>query len=84
MERQAVIQTSHFSRVNSGAPSTAVAVVCSGAVIYVVLAAPTVVSFGLAVALAVAWCRWLESHPSNSTGNELQRGCDTLTVSRPW
>ena len=84
MEHQAVIQTTHFGRVNSRVPSTAVALVCSGALIYVVLSAPTVVSFGLAVALAVAWCRWLESHPSNAAAGETRRGCDTLAASRSW
>jgi hypothetical protein len=35
----------------------------SAAFLGVITVAPTVVAFALSVALAAAWCAWLEKHP---------------------
>jgi hypothetical protein len=54
-----------------------------GAFICVVIAAPTVVAFALAVALAVAWCVWLEGHPSAPEHGHAQSGPDAVGPAVP-
>jgi hypothetical protein len=50
---------------------------------WLVAAAPAAVSFGLAVAAAMAWCAWLERHPEPAAdrratpGGEVAHGGDT-------
>lgn len=45
-------------------------VVVFTALLLVVAAAPTFVSFPMAAAIAIAWCVWLERHPEEAVDTE--------------
>ncbi len=52
-------------------PATLLAVAVAFTVfLWVVTVAPSLVSFALTVALAIAWCVWLEKHPEPSGAAE--------------
>lgn len=57
-------------------------VVVFTALLLVVAAAPTFVSFPMAAAIAIAWCVWLERHPEEAVDTE--RNQVLAEKEHPW